>query len=236
MKINAYKYFIFDIEGTVAPISFVHEVLFPYSKKKLLSYLQTHSINQNLYDSIEKEYKQDINTKTYTNKLSNEPELLYDYLSYLISVDRKSPGLKEIQGEIWKFGYENGELQSTLYQDTLDFFEKLNSQEKIICIYSSGSVLAQKLIFKYSNLGDLTKYISNYFDTAIGFKRDPKSYTNLLNAIQSQPSEACFFTDIYEEALAGNSIGIACYILKRMGNGAINGSEFSIIDNFLDWK
>ena len=33
---------VLDIEGTVAPISFVHEVLFPYAQKKLRSYLTTH--------------------------------------------------------------------------------------------------------------------------------------------------------------------------------------------------
>ena len=31
-----------DIEGTVAPISFVYEVMFPYAKKQLRSYLQKH--------------------------------------------------------------------------------------------------------------------------------------------------------------------------------------------------
>ena len=31
-----------DIEGTVAPISFVYDVLFPYAKKQLTAYLEKH--------------------------------------------------------------------------------------------------------------------------------------------------------------------------------------------------
>ena len=31
---------VLDIEGTVAPISFVYDVMFPYAKKKLRSYLE----------------------------------------------------------------------------------------------------------------------------------------------------------------------------------------------------
>ena len=31
-----------DIEGTIAPISFVYDVMFPYAKKQLRAYLQSH--------------------------------------------------------------------------------------------------------------------------------------------------------------------------------------------------
>lgn len=31
---------VLDIEGTVAPVSFVYDVMFPYAKKKLQSYLE----------------------------------------------------------------------------------------------------------------------------------------------------------------------------------------------------
>ena len=33
---------VLDIEGTVAPISYVYEVMFPYAKKQLGAYLQKH--------------------------------------------------------------------------------------------------------------------------------------------------------------------------------------------------
>jgi methionine salvage enolase-phosphatase E1 len=49
-------------------------------------------------------------------------------------------------------------------------FERWKAEEKLIAIYSSGSVLAQQLIFRYSNRGDLTPMIDRYFDTGVGGK------------------------------------------------------------------
>lgn len=37
-----------------------------------------------------------------------------------------------------------------------------------VYIYSSGSRLAQRLIFGKTNYGDLRKYLSGFFDTAVG--------------------------------------------------------------------
>ena len=43
-------------------------------------------------------------------------------------------------------------------------------------IYSSGSRLAQQLLFRHSVAGDLTPYLSGFYDTAVGPKRDANSY------------------------------------------------------------
>lgn len=47
--------------------------------------------------------------------------------------------------------------------------------EKLTCcfvlkvyIYSSGSRLAQRLLFGYTNYGDLRKYLCGFFDTTVG--------------------------------------------------------------------
>lgn len=37
-----------------------------------------------------------------------------------------------------------------------------------VYIYSSGSRLAQRLLFGNTSYGDLRKYLSGYFDTAVG--------------------------------------------------------------------
>ena len=36
------KYILMDVEGTTTSISFVHEVLFPYSIEKLRDYINSH--------------------------------------------------------------------------------------------------------------------------------------------------------------------------------------------------
>ncbi len=236
MKIEKYQFYLFDIEGTVAPISFVHKVLFPYSQKNLSSHLEKNPVSIDLYKRLEKEYSEDKKLQSYSKEFNPSPASLLEYLNFLIEVDRKSPVLKEIQGEIWKFGYESGEIQSIIFSDTLDFFRAIQNQKKEISIYSSGSILAQKLIFQYSILGDLTPFISNYFDTGVGAKRDEKSYQVILESLKANPKEVVFFTDIYEEALAASKSGISSYLLNREGNAPISQSEFKVIQDFKEWK
>lgn len=89
-----------------------------------------------------------------------------------------------------------------------------------IFIFSSGSVQAQKLLFKYSDFGDLTKvnffltnilsnkivlflnvdclfqYISGYFDTTTGSKLEAASYEKIAEKIGYLPNEILFVTDI----------------------------------------
>lgn len=47
-----HKAIILDIEGTIRPISFVHDVLFPYSTERLLDYLRRNPLSNDLVEEI----------------------------------------------------------------------------------------------------------------------------------------------------------------------------------------
>lgn len=236
MNNSEIKQFIFDIEGTTSPISFVHDILFPYSKNNLLNFLKENKISNSIFSNLKEENEKDVKLNLYSIPLENSVNSLFSYLEFLISIDRKNSGLKEIQGEIWKHGYETGELKSQIFPDTLDFFQFIQSQNKKINIYSSGSILAQKLIFKYSNLGDLSSYISNYFDTGVGHKRDFNSYLKISEMLNCNPNEIIFFTDVQEEADSALSIGIKSYILLRNGNSPIEKIKHPTLNTFSEWS
>ena len=232
MNPDSFQVFLFDIEGTVAPISFVHEVLFPFSRKKLGDYINEHPLAEKLASALVVEHEEDFRTGLYTDLLEPSPDSQYKYLQFLIRVDKKSPVLKEVQGEIWRMGYESGEIKSSLFEDTLPFFESLKRKGKKIYIYSSGSILAQKLIFGYSIQGNLNPLISGYFDTGVGQKRKSESYGNILRSLGVLAGELCFFTDIQEEAEAASSLGIACFLMEREGNAKIAEPKFPLLKSF----
>ncbi len=82
---------------------------------------------------------------------------LYDHIDYLkfwIKTDRKIGPLKTIQGLIWDEGYAQKEFKGHIYPEVFDSFNKLIKEGYQISIYSSGSVHAQKNIFKNSTQGD----------------------------------------------------------------------------------
>ncbi|KFM83577.1 Enolase-phosphatase E1, partial [Stegodyphus mimosarum] len=72
-----------------------------------------------------------------------------------MSNDRKTTGLKKIQGFIWREEYEKGFLRGHVYDDTVQALKYWKSSQKKIYIYSSGSIEAQRLLFRHSTWGNL---------------------------------------------------------------------------------
>ncbi|PJZ27732.1 acireductone synthase [Leptospira kmetyi] len=215
MNIRSFEFYLFDIEGTTTPIEFVHKILFPYSIEKFETFFKTNSLEREWIDKLLEEGESD---SSYSGKLSDSPQDLSAYCKYLVSQDRKSGPLKEIQGRIWKTGYESGELKSSMFQDVSDFLKRIGAAKKRAAVYSSGSVQAQKLIFEYSDAGNLTGYFSAYFDTAVGAKRESSSYTKIAEQLGTEPEKILFFTDIKEEADAAKNAKLDAYVLERPGN------------------
>ncbi|GAB2212038.1 hypothetical protein Droror1_Dr00025382, partial [Drosera rotundifolia] len=73
-------------------------------------------------------------------------------------------------GHIWRTGYVNNELKGEVYEDVPEALKRWQGSGIKVYIYSSGSRLAQRLIFGNTNFGDLRKYLSGFFDTTIGTK------------------------------------------------------------------
>ena len=110
-------------------------------------------------------------------------EELSAYVHWLMDQDRKATPLKSLQGKIWQAGYRAGELHSQVFEDVPPAFKRWSEQGKEICIYSSGSILAQKLLFANTEEGDLTPFISGYFDTNTGPKSEAESYRRIGDAL-----------------------------------------------------
>jgi enolase-phosphatase E1 len=226
------KAILLDIEGTTTPIDFVHKVLFSHAKERIGKYVELH------FGELSNEIAGLVDESSHDESYSvpfdpTEPGSVAAYLEHLIGIDRKSPPLKSIQGEIWKEGYEAGELKSIVYDDVLPAFERWTAQEKTIAIYSSGSVLAQRLLFRCTNRGDLTPFLSHYFDTTTGSKREAESYRRIAEAIGPNTEEVLFVSDILAELDAARDAGLSTLLSVRPGNARVdNESSHRSISSF----
>jgi enolase-phosphatase E1 len=137
------------------------------------------------------------------------------YLHWLMDQDRKSTGLKSIQGKIWQAGYETGELRGEVFPDVTSAFVRWHGRNRTICIFSSGSVLAQQLLFSNSTEGDLTPFIWKYFDTTTGPKAEPESYRKITRACARSPDEMLFVSDVVSELDAAQSAGLETALCVR---------------------
>lgn len=174
----------------------------------------------------------DLSSKEFSGGKSGQcPDCYLAYLLWLMDLDRKSPGLKTIQGKIWEFGYQSGELKGELYPDVAPAMNRWRSSGSRIYIYSSGSVLAQKLLFQYSVDGDLTPLIEGYFDTGVGPKRSAASYGKIVSSVGVPSAEILFLSDVIEEVSAATEAGLHAIQVVRSGENLMAGqvSDFTEI-------
>jgi enolase-phosphatase E1 len=205
------KLILMDIEGTTTSISFVHETLFPYAKKMLASFVQANAGRPQVA-AILAEVKKTVLEET-GEKIDVVGCLLA--LESWIAQDRKHTALKELQGLLWKKGYEDGTYRGHLYEDVLPAWEKWRTAGLKLAIYSSGSVEAQKQIFGFNQYGNLLSYLSAHFDTKVGGKKESASYREIAKQLSLPPQSILFLSDMSAELEAAQTAGMqVCQILR----------------------
>ncbi|HEX3868673.1 MAG TPA: acireductone synthase, partial [Gemmatimonadaceae bacterium] len=229
-------------EGTTTPVSFVYDALFPYARKRLRAYLHEHSAaNADAIRLLRDEWSSDVAAGEPVIDLVPRGAVQHGdasawalYLVWLMGRDRKSPALKLVQGRIWQGGFASGALCGQLYPDVRPALERWRAAGLSTAIYSSGSVLAQRLVFAHSTDGDLSFLIDCHFDTDVGPKRSPESYRRIASAMGRAAETMLFISDVVEELDAARLSGIRTLLCVRDGAADPQGDEprFPVIRSF----
>lgn len=224
---------LLDIEGTTTPIAFVHDVLFSYARTHARSFLASDFDTDEVRGDIallREENAIDVNESRYpalfaADSTQSEIESVATYIDWLIARDRKSTGLKSLQGKIWRQGYLDGSLKSQVFADVPPALKRWYKAGLSINIFSSGSVLAQQLLFAHTDAGDLTKYISNYFDTNVGKKGEAESYRRIAISLDMLPAQILFISDVASELEAADEAGMKTLLSIRPANPPQDSAE-----------
>lgn len=201
------KTILTDIEGTTSSISFVKEVLFPYSRAALPEFVATRG--------HEPEVRRWLDQVALENGGLCDDRMIVEVLQGWIDADRKHTALKALQGLIWRAGFDGGAYRAHVYPDAPAQLRAWHAAGHPIYVYSSGSVAAQKLFFAHSEAGDLLPLFSGYFDTEIGGKRETDSYARIAAAIGRPASELLFLSDVVEELDAARAAGLDTVLVDR---------------------
>ena len=207
---------LLDIEGTTTSIAFVHETLFPYARARLDRYLEAHWSDAEVGEIAAQLARERQADRTEAPPWRDDSPAAARasaaaYAHRLMDRDRKSPGLKQLQGLIWEDGYRAGELRGEVWDDVPAAMRRWHEAGLSIAIYSSGSELAQRRLFESTNYGDLTPLVTAFFDTAVGSKLSPASYRNIAGALDCEPREICFVSDVTAELRAAREAG--CHVV-----------------------
>ena len=231
---------VLDVEGTTTPISFVYDVLFPYARTHLREFLETHDPSGLLAEvarELREEHAADVARGDAPPPLpadlsSGNATDLEPYVLWLMDRDRKSPGLKQLQGMIWQQGFADGTLRGELFPDVPTALERWRTSSIEVAIYSSGSVLAQRLIFGHTPVGDLTPRISQFFDATIGAKRSADSYRHIAAELKREPEELLFLSDVHAELSAARAAGFKTMLCVRPGNPEPAREDEQVVRSF----
>lgn len=222
------RFVLMDIEGTTTSVSFVYEVLFPYFQNNIQRLEKVKNLKQVklAFDQVKEILQNEENIEI------NSVQEIIDKILTWSKEDRKVTPLKTLQGVLWQTGYKTGEIVGHVYPEVPVKLMEWKNLRLRMGIFSSGSIAAQKLLFGYTETGDLNRYFEHYFDTNTGSKRDVETYKKIAEKINLNPQFIVFLSDIVEELEAAKQAGFQTIQLTRPGtepNWPLTANDFTDI-------
>jgi len=231
---------LLDIEGTTTPLDFVHRTLFGYARENLRTFLEENFRKPEVHEcfaALKVQHAADLQQRQtppawLTDSQESEIRSAAEYGLWLMDRDSKTGSLKTLQGLIWQEGYRSGRLKGQVYSDVPRAFDRWRREGKDISIYSSGSELAQRLLFGTTEFGDLTPYISAFFDTRVGAKTNRDSFRRIASLKGHPEEELLFFSDSLAELDAARSAYMRTVLVTRTTGVEIPTDSHLVIKNF----
>jgi enolase-phosphatase E1 len=213
-----------DIEGTTSSISFVHDVLFPYARQALPGFIAAHAEEPAVAQQV---------AAVQSETGAVDRDAVVAQLLEWIDQDVKATPLKALQGLVWQTGYEQGDYQAHLYQDVQPALQRWQQAGVQLAVYSSGSIKAQELFFRYSVAGDLRSLFSHHFDTTTGPKKAAASYQTITSQLGAPAAEVLFLSDSAAELHAAAEAGLHVCGLNREGSNPLPDFACPVCSDFL---
>ena len=226
---------LLDVEGTTTPIQFVTGTLFPFARERFPAFLAQHATDPEVARDLQRLREEHLEEAEGARAEGARPPAWREedrlssaiaYLLWLMDRDRKSTALKSLQGRIWERGFRAGALVGPVYPDVPPALARWSAPGREVCIFSSGSVLAQRLLFAHSSAGNLACHLAAFFDTTTGPKREPESYRRIAALRARAPDEWLFLSDVSEELDAAREAGMqTALVVRPRGNEPVDASH-----------
>ena len=211
-----------DIEGTTSSLSFVKDVLFPYSRARLADFVDRHQDDPEVAVILDQVREQ-------TGQALDVAGVVAQLIRWL-DKDRKIGPLKAVQGLIWENGYRQGDFTGHVYEDAVRKLRQWHDQGLRLYVFSSGSVKAQQLLFGHTGFGDLTPLFAGYFDTRIGAKGETAAYRHICEETGLAAGEMLFLSDVTAELDAAAAVGF--HTLQLVRDAGVDGGQHRQVTDF----
>lgn len=113
------KHLVLDIEGCTTSISFVKETLFPFVLEHIENY--ANALQPTEYNEVLEALKDDL-TDEHKSKIGDLNDVA-SIVRFMVQSDLKLASLKSLQGQMWKSGYEKGDIKGHVFADMVPFLQ-----------------------------------------------------------------------------------------------------------------
>ena len=198
---------IVDIEGTVSDAGFTRDVLIPYAEAHLGPWIERHAERPDVAEALEA-----------LAQAAGEPEVDIPRLIELAEfglIERDSGPVAALCHLLWRDAYQAFELAGHVYDDAVATLQAWTDDHRALFTYSAAPSEAQRLLFAYSEFGDISGLFSGFFDRRIGAKKNADSYTAIARALGENPGSMLFISDTRGELDAAKQAGLqTCWIAR----------------------
>jgi enolase-phosphatase E1 len=198
-----------DIEGTATPRDFVAGVLRPYAASELPGYLAARGDEDAVRAVLDD-----------ASRLvpGQDPA---ETLAHWMRSDAPAPPLRALQGLIWRDGFDRGALGEPVYADVAPSLRRWAKAGIRLAAYSADSAEMQRQLFAHAAGEDLTALFQGFFDTRVGLKSEPDSFSRLAIALAVPTMEVLYLSAVEAELDAAAAAGMrTCQVLRSDG-GAV---------------
>lgn len=228
---------LLDIEGTTSSISFVYDVMFPYVRENVATFVRDQWSSDAVVAAVSI-LASDLGHPSRDQWLAGmstdeQQRQVVAGVIGLMDADVKATGLKQIQGLVWENGFQNGQLVAHLYDEVGNSIRNWNRAGIDVRIYSSGSIHAQRLFFGHTVEGDLLDQLGGHYDTKTGPKQEAGSYEKIAGDFACSPNQILFISDVVAELVAARQAGLQTLLSVRPGNPPITEQhDFAAVTSF----
>jgi enolase-phosphatase E1 len=233
---------LLDIEGTTTPVDFFSQTLLPFARRRLEEFLSLRGKELAVRDDVDglriqhaADIAANLNPPAWLAGSSDANlSSVLTYVNWSMDRDSKCPALKSLQGKIWRDGFKMGELRGEVYPDVRPAFTRWSQNGTLICIFSSVSVIAQRLLFSTATAGNLTGFIHANFDSAMGGRNDSQSYLRIAGSLTLPPRQILFISAVVEELDVALHAGMHSVLCLRTQVSEKSAGKHSVIHSFDD--
>ncbi|RWS30434.1 enolase-phosphatase E1-like protein [Leptotrombidium deliense] len=241
--------------GTITSVKWEDEVVIPFIKNNLRSFIDAHWSDMRLADILSNLRSESLDHRFRfehddcpivsgdEDGEQNVKKSMVDYLIWQINKKNESESNYAIQRDIRQEAMAKGALKTHLFEDVKPAFD-MWSKNMNIYLYTSIGIEDLKFLLQHTTVGDLTPTIKGYFSQkesnaakmVANSLPDFIKYATSIN-LNKTPAKVLIVTSFGKEAKASADAGMESILVKRTGNTKIRDyyeARFDSVDSFLD--